>query len=45
MAKEPFLGLKGSALTWGITLCTASCYLLYGKHKLDDKSIILTEVG
>ncbi|RMD40574.1 hypothetical protein DV735_g4561, partial [Chaetothyriales sp. CBS 134920] len=42
MAREPFFGLKGSGLTWGITLCTASCYLLYGYDQGLMGSIINT---
>ncbi|RMZ76609.1 hypothetical protein DV738_g4797, partial [Chaetothyriales sp. CBS 135597] len=42
MAREPFFGLKGHSLTWGITLCTASCYLLYGYDQGLMGSIINT---
>ncbi|RMZ92562.1 hypothetical protein DV736_g198, partial [Chaetothyriales sp. CBS 134916] len=43
MAREPFFGLKGRSLTWGITLCTASCYLLYGYDQGIMGSIINTK--
>jgi hypothetical protein len=30
-SSKPFLGLQGSALSWAISLCSASAFLLFGE--------------
>ncbi|KAN0106010.1 sugar transporter [Hyaloscypha variabilis] len=39
---RPFLGLQGNALTWAITLCSASAFLLFGYDQGIMGSIIST---
>jgi len=39
---KPFLGLKGTSLTWAITICSASSFLLFGYDQGIMGSIIST---
>lgn len=32
MVKQPFFGLRGQHLSWAVTFCSGSAFLLFGKH-------------
>jgi hypothetical protein len=43
-SSKPFLGLQGASLTWAITLCSASSFLLFGLLSISAVKPLLTGV-